>query len=123
MTGYNQHTSDHNEPGSIGTVEEEFIREALKAYREERNYRSWCTIADLHRVYAGAWMARNAPYPGDPDPILLNVRQFGAALNAIFPNTIPVTRRVGGVATRGRACLVGPVALEIKRAGRPRKET
>ena len=122
MVSYNRHTSDHTEPGSEITVDEVFIQEALSDYKVEPNYRWWCSIEDLHKVYRAAWNSKLAEYPGDIEPKLLAVRQFGAALNAVFPNTLVVVRRVDGVRKRGRACLVGPVAQEIKRAGRPRKE-
>lgn len=118
---YNQHTSDHNEPGSKMTPEEIFVREALKDYREETNYRLWCAVEDLYRVYKGKWLSRDRAYPGDEDPVLLNKQQFGAALNAVFPNAFKVVRRINNVRKRGRACLNGPVAHEMRKAGRPHK--
>ena len=119
MSGYNQHTSDHCEPGTESSVEEEFVREALAEYTEVSNYRIWCTVEDLYQVYRGAWLVRGLPYPGEDDPRLMNRQQFGAALNAVFPNTVAVTRRANKLKKRGRACLTGPVAREIKRGGRP----
>jgi len=119
---YNQYTQDHDEPGSLMTIDETFVQEALKEYYVEPNYRWWCSMEDLYRVYRAAWNSKLVEYPGDPEPKLLAIRQFGAAMNAVFPNTLVVVRRVGGVRKRGRACLIGPVAQEIKRAGRPRKE-
>jgi hypothetical protein len=117
---YNQYTTPSDEPGGTMTVEEEFVLEALSEYREEANWRVWCVIEDLYRVYKGAWLARGQAYPGDDDPKLLSKQQFGAALNAVFPNTEQVTRRVDGKRKRGRACLNGPIARTIKGAGRPR---
>lgn len=119
---YNQHTPDPLEPGSEATPEEEFVREALADYVQVKDYRVWCPIMDLYRTYRGKWMARGTPYPGEDDPRFLSVQQFGAVLNAVFPASIPVTRRVAGAKTRGRACLDGPAARHLKRAGRPRKE-
>lgn len=101
------------------TPEEEFIREALIDYVEVSCYRTWCSLDDLYRVYKGVWLSRGKPYPGDPDPVLLNRQQFGGAVAAIFPNSIPVTRRANGKRHRGRSGIDGPVARTMKGAGRP----
>lgn len=119
---YNQHSPHPDDPGEMMNPEEEFVREALHAYEWVDNYRIWIPCSILYyKVYLPAWNVRLEPYPGDPDPYLLSVHHFGAALHGIFPNSVDVRRRHGTIIMRGRTGIEGPLSLTSGKAGRPPK--
>lgn len=101
------------EPGSLLTPEEGVVREALREYAESRSVRDWVPTETLYAVYKRYHFDGPQPLPGDPRPNLLDIRHFGVLLGEMFPHTVQVRRRTKKRHVRGRAFLIGPLALRM----------
>lgn len=133
--GYNQHTFKHLDlerdlgPGSEPDLSIDILMQSLREYDQIDPSENadgdqwWVPVSVLYGVYRRTYHNSARPYPGDPDPVIFPVQQFGIILRRLWPEAIPVERtwQRGKRRLRGLAGISGPLCQKAILIGRPPK--